>query len=507
MTVVVGELLAGKYHIERELGRGGMGAVFLAENTAIGRKVAIKVLLPEAAAEEGLVERFRQEARAAAAIGHPGIVDVLDLGRSEAGDEFIVMEYLRGESLRDWLEREEELSVHATIETMLPLIDALAAAHARGIVHRDLKPDNIFITSEPARTVKILDFGISKLMTRNADEALTATGAVMGTPYYMPPEQARGKRELGPAADIYALGAIIYRVLAGEPMFSGTLTEVLLDLINTKPPQLKEARPDVPDALSQLVDDLVAKESAARPSLDVIKSRLAEILAQLPESEPNKESDPEADTGRGKLGHKPITPVRGPLSPDIGEERTITPAQLEADDDVILPPPERDAARDAKRDTERDAESTRMAAAEITSRRPLYAAIGVAALAGLSAVVWIATRPAGHVSQAADQGVTARAVDAAAAAPKATDAAPSAPELDASAARDAAQPLLSKPDMSREPRHKTKTRRNPRLQPRTKKTPKTKTKSKVPAKVTTPKNNVGQDENPFDKPKKKPDTP
>jgi serine/threonine-protein kinase len=257
-----GSLLGGKYRIEKLLGEGGMGAVYLAENLDIGRKVAIKVLHANLAKDEQLLVRFRQEARATAAIGHPGIVDVLDMGTTENGAAFIVMERLEGETLGDRLDRVGRLSVPEAARILGEILDALAAAHGKGIVHRDLKPDNVFLTE---RGSKILDFGISKLQT--AEEVrLTRTGVVMGTPLYMSPEQARGAKDLGPASDLYSIGAILYHALTGAPPFRGdSYNEVLAQVLTDAPQPLAKRRSEVPVALSALCDSLLAKTASGRP--------------------------------------------------------------------------------------------------------------------------------------------------------------------------------------------------------------------------------------------------
>ena len=259
-----GTLVAHKYRVERLLGQGGMGAVYLAENIDIGRQVAIKLLLPELVNNEQVITRFRLEARAAAAIGHPGIIDVLDLGRAEDGAAFIVMEFLRGESLRDRMNRGDRLSAGEAIAIGDEILAALEAAHQQGVIHRDLKPDNIFLVSQPAAMVKILDFGVSKLMT--GDVELTGTGTILGTPLYMPPEQARGTREVGPSADLYSFGAVLYHALAGEPPFQGAnYAEVLSKLLTEPARPIDELRPDLPAELSSLIVSLLAKQPDARP--------------------------------------------------------------------------------------------------------------------------------------------------------------------------------------------------------------------------------------------------
>jgi len=264
--LVIGALIAGKYRVESILGRGGMGAVYLATNEDLGRRVAIKVLLQQFAQDEALLKRFRQEARTAAAIGHPGIVDVLDLGQTEDGSPFIVMEALEGETLGARIVRERRLSCDDTVHLVAQALDALAAAHDKGVLHRDLKPDNLFVVSRPVPGVKILDFGISKLAGTD-DVALTQTGMVFGTPLYMAPEQARGAKYAGPPSDVYAIGAILFHALTGRTPFTGeTYNEVLEKLFTQPAPSVSAYRGDVPPALSALIDRMLAKEATDRPA-------------------------------------------------------------------------------------------------------------------------------------------------------------------------------------------------------------------------------------------------
>jgi predicted Ser/Thr protein kinase len=263
-----GDLLAGKYRIERMLGRGGMGEVYLAENTALGRKVAIKVVRADAGdagPDSELLARFRGEARAAAAIGHPGIIDVLDLGATDDGVDFIVMEYLDGESLRDRIDRLGRLGVSEVARIGGEMLDALAAAHDAGVVHRDLKPDNIFLVARPVAVTKILDFGISKL-THAGDAQLTSTGRIMGTPQYMSPEQGRGAR-VGSPSDVYSAGAVLYRALSGETPVAGTsINEVISNLATVPPVPLAVLCPSLPRPLTDLVDRMIARLPEARPT-------------------------------------------------------------------------------------------------------------------------------------------------------------------------------------------------------------------------------------------------
>ncbi len=256
--------MIGKYRIERVLGQGGMGAVYLAENVDIGRKVALKVLLAKLAGDSDVARRFQREARAAAAIGHPGIVDVLDFGLSDDGEPFIVMERLDGETLGSRLQR-GVLEPGEAVEIAGQVLDALAAAHAKQIVHRDLKPENVFLCERPEKKVKILDFGISKFS--DDDIVLTRTGTVMGTPLYMSPEQARDAKIIGPATDLYAVGALLYEALAGTPPVTGTsYNEIIANILTETPPSLASRRPGLSPALVAVVEQLLTKDPAARPA-------------------------------------------------------------------------------------------------------------------------------------------------------------------------------------------------------------------------------------------------
>ena len=273
----LGTLLGAKYRLEALLGQGGMGAVYLAENVDIGRKVAVKVLLPEIAADAEALARFKIEARAAAAIGHPNIAEVIDFGTSPEGGAFLVMEYLQGETLGGRLRRAGPLEVEAVGWIADELLAAVAAAHAKGVIHRDLKPDNVFLVEQPVRTVKVLDFGVSKFREQG-QVALTRTGMVMGTPAYMSPEQARGAKDVGPASDLYAVGALLYEALAGAPAFEGeSYNEVLAKVLTEQHPPLSAVRPGLPSAVEGALDRLLAKTVADRPA-DALQARC--LLAQ-----------------------------------------------------------------------------------------------------------------------------------------------------------------------------------------------------------------------------------
>jgi serine/threonine-protein kinase len=257
-----GTLVAGKYELRGLLGAGGVGAVYAATNIAIGRRVAIKFLGPELANREDLKARFDMEARASAAIDHPGIVDVLDQGETATGDPFIVMEHLQGATLRSVLKAVGVFSVGQVVAVMAPVLDALAAAHRANIIHRDIKPANIFVCARPAFVVKVLDFGISWF---GESSGLTLEGTAVGTPRYMAPEQVLGE-ELGPETDLYAVGASIYHLVCGKPPFEGMSDMATLARLLTSPPQsLRALRPELPPAFADFVERLMSRDRHARP--------------------------------------------------------------------------------------------------------------------------------------------------------------------------------------------------------------------------------------------------
>ena len=250
----------GPYRIVKKIGEGGMGAVYLAHHTLLGRAAAIKVLLPSLSSQREVVERFFNEARATTAVNDPGIVQVFDFGHHTDGSAYIVMELLEGESLDARLHR-GTLSVADALRITRQVAGSLAAAHARGIVHRDLKPDNLFLVRDPeaqgGERPKILDFGIAKLTGDSSDRTRTRTGTVMGTPVYMSPEQCRGTGSIDHRSDIYSLGCVLYHLLTGHPPFD---LEGIGEIISA---HLRE--PPRPTGLAPAIDDLVLRCLAKAP--------------------------------------------------------------------------------------------------------------------------------------------------------------------------------------------------------------------------------------------------
>jgi len=270
-TLRLGAMVAGKYRIKRLVGKGGMGAVYKAENTAIGRTVAIKVLHSHLADDGVTLKRFQREARAAAGIKHSRVVEVLDMGVEASGEPYIVMEYVRGRSLSQLVRPDHPISVRRAADIAGQILDALGTVHEAGIVHRDLKPANVLLTVQHGRPdfVKVFDFGIATFVESAWDATstgdLTPSGRTMGTPYYSPPEQIRGASVRDPRVDIYAVGVILYELVTGYRPFRGDhLVHLCRSIMNDPPPPLRVFRQDVPEAFEAIIQKALAKDPADR---------------------------------------------------------------------------------------------------------------------------------------------------------------------------------------------------------------------------------------------------
>ena len=267
MSLNAGEIIEGKYRIVRLLGEGGMGAVYEGENTRIHRKVAIKVLHAAVAAKADVVQRFEREAQAAGRIGSEHIVEVLDLGSLAGGERFMVMEYLDGESLGDRIKKRKRLSTMEAAPIIYQLLEGLAAAHQAGIVHRDLKPDNVYLlTSRGGQRdfVKVLDFGVSKFNVLDSDMSMTKTGAVMGTPFYMSPEQARGAK-IDHRSDLYSVGVVMYQAVTGRlPFNAETFNELVFKIALENPEPAELIVPNLDPAFSQILAKAMFRDVATR---------------------------------------------------------------------------------------------------------------------------------------------------------------------------------------------------------------------------------------------------
>lgn len=262
-----GTVLAGKYRIEKILGQGAMGVVVAARHLRLDEDVAIKFLLPAALESRETLARFEREAQAAAKIRSEHVARVRDVGRLESGAPYMVMEHLSGMDLKEYLAKTGPLPVEEAIHYLLQACEALAEAHALGIVHRDLKPANMFriLRTDGTPSVKILDFGISKL--QNSDAGMTQTSTMMGSPYYMSPEQMMSSKDVDARTDVWALGVILHQLLIGEVPFGGdSIGEVCAKIITTEAPPLSDFREDIPPGLQTVLNRTLVKDRNMRLS-------------------------------------------------------------------------------------------------------------------------------------------------------------------------------------------------------------------------------------------------
>jgi serine/threonine protein kinase len=266
-----GQILAGKFRIERVLGQGGMGIVVAATHLQLDERVALKFLLPEALSNPEAVERFAREARAAVKIKSEHVARVSDVGTLESGSPYMVMEYLHGEDLASYVRRNGAAAIPEAVEFLLQACEAIAEAHALGIVHRDLKPANLFVTRrvDGSPCIKVLDFGISKLTVTapggGPELGMTKTHSIMGSPLYMSPEQMSSTRNVDMRTDIWALGVILYETLTGRVPFDAETMPQLCGMILQDPPRpLRDLRPDVPESLQAVVLHCLEKNREQR---------------------------------------------------------------------------------------------------------------------------------------------------------------------------------------------------------------------------------------------------
>ena len=309
--IAVGQTI-GNYTITAKLGEGGMGVVFLAEHPVIGRKVAMKAIHPELSRNPEVVSRFVTEAKAVNQIGNEHIVDIHDFGTTTDGDFYFIMEFLQGEALSDRLRREAPLEPARALGIAAQVADALASSHAHGIIHRDLKPENIFLIHKGGTTdfVKVLDFGLAKL-TLGDDKVShkTRTGSVMGTPYYMSPEQCEGRPNIDHRADVYSLGVILFEMMTGKVPFGGEgYGEIIVKHITAPIPSPRAINPRIPAACESILLRALAKNRDER-----FRGMEDFRVAML---------DPE----RYALAPS-IVPTPGPLS-GYGADRGIAPTRL-----------------------------------------------------------------------------------------------------------------------------------------------------------------------------------
>ncbi len=276
---MLGEVL-GNYRVVEALDSGGMGSVYRAEHTHLGKLAAIKLLRPELTTNDEIVKRFFNEAKAATAIRHPGIIEVYDFGYTRDGQAYFVMELLDGEPLGKRLQRTGRFSEAEAAKVTKGIANVLKAAHAKGIVHRDLKPDNIFLVkTRDDERVKLLDFGIAKLAvepTGGPRTSITQTGTVVGTPTHMSPEQAMGG-SVGPASDIYALGVVAFELATGKlPFNAESSVQLMAKHLDEQPPMPRSIRP-IGFPFERLILDMLSKKPSDRPTATDVRKRLVSL--------------------------------------------------------------------------------------------------------------------------------------------------------------------------------------------------------------------------------------
>lgn len=328
---LIGRVFANRYKIISLIGEGGMGTVYLAEHMLIGRQVALKNLHPELASDAKAVARFQLEARTAAATRHENVVEILDLGYSEDGTPFLVMEYLRGQTLASTLRREKRLAPARAGHIVGQVLAALSAVHRRGIIHRDLKPENVFLLRRAGHAdhVKVLDFGVSKIHKQEREPlGLTRTGVMLGTPSYMSPEQARGVRELDHRVDLYAAGVILYESLSGRQPFEGQNYHALLQSILAGTPRpIDELVPGLDPRFTAAVHRSIARDPAQR-----FQTAREMLLALIPFGA--------IDTGTDEPDSIPPEPVVALMRPTSGGRNTRGDLRRENRSHAsVFPPP------------------------------------------------------------------------------------------------------------------------------------------------------------------------
>ena len=329
-----GELIAGKYRIQRLIGFGGMGAVFVAQHEMLAKEIALKLLLADAMNDAASSTRFVNEARAAAKIKGDHVVGVHDVGVLDDGRPYIAMDLLEGEDLGLLLQKGGPLPHTTVVDYLLQGMEALAQAHAHGIVHRDLKPSNFFLATQAdgSRVVKVLDFGIAKTIGANASVSLTNTKAMMGSPLYMSPEQIRRSKDVDPQSDVWALGVVAFELLTGQTPFLGeNIGEVVLAIAEQTPARADTLRPGIPAALGVVVARCLEKDRTRRFKTVVELARaLAPFASRSGVAEVERvaaafERVGARSTGDVVLALSPRPPITGDASapPGLAEAMTV----------------------------------------------------------------------------------------------------------------------------------------------------------------------------------------
>ena len=445
MLIAAGTILEGKYKVLRLLGAGGMGSVWVAEHTLLQRPVAVKILDSTARKDGNAVQRFLREAQTAARLRSDHIVDVLDVGMFDDGTPFLVMELLEGETLAQRIKRLGRLTQQEATLFADQLLDGLGAAHTAGVIHRDIKPDNCFITLKNGRDhLKLLDFGISKVAGDPRELRMTKTGVVMGTPYYMAPEQARGSKDIDHRCDLYAVGAILYECVAGRvPFDAESVNELLFKIVLEPIAPPRTLAPELDASFEELILFAMGREPGQRfQSAQEFRDALAHFNVRR--SQPNSGTLIRSPSSGTAIGTPPFTAVGTPVGARV-IVRSTPPGQTHSEfggagegpvsGTSLTAPIESNPALSARSPSHPEANAPAYSArptpsgnlgmsatgpihpSNAPSRKKSPAVVGAVAFAGaclLGGVVWIATRaPAATTtpSSAAQQGEAATTTD------------------------------------------------------------------------------------------------
>jgi serine/threonine-protein kinase len=423
---LVGLTLDGRYRLDSLIGMGGMGDVYRATHIHLDTEFAVKLLKPELVANQTAIKRFRLEAKAAGRIHHPNAIRVTDFGVTPERIVYLVMEIVKGRSLRDLMREEGPLDYIRTINIVRQVCGAVDSAHRGGVIHRDLKPDNILIEKiNNIERVKVLDFGIAKLKEANPDAFLTQAGTLIGTPQYMSPEQCQGK-ELDPSSDIYSIGIILYEMLIGEVPFDGkSAIQVVVQQLHDPPRPLNEIAPNVPASIANIVMRTLQKEPDQRPASAVELSDALKQAIELGDRVPTSSFTDQLVA----RSHPPGTPQ------PHNSESSIRPEEMKlrfSIDEEQSPPFDRETVYVSRHSAETELAPSKheveritrpnehiptpggtpaiegrmgMPQAERKSRRPLIALAAVVLLSLIGIVVYIMLRP-GKVPPAPPPSVT-----------------------------------------------------------------------------------------------------
>ena len=431
----VGDVLAGKYRVDKILGIGGMGMVVAATHLELDQRVALKFMLPGSVESSDSSARFLREARAAGRLNSDHVCRVMDVGRFDTGVPYIVMEYLQGENLAALLRRRGPLRVSEAVDFILQGIEGLAEAHAHGIIHRDLKPDNLFLhkRNDGGSLVKVLDFGISKLSVAGHS---TKTGDIMGSPAYMAPEQMESSRNVDHRADVWSLGVVMYQLVVGKPPFTGdTLPLLCLHVVNDAPKPMSAIRGDLPEGFEAVVMKCLEKEPGDRYA-DV--GELAKALAPFgPKNATTSASRIEIVLRRSNDSAQNVSTEFSTVAPTIDHEGA--------------PPPIRRERSARIESTTLGATSGQALSTQRTERGSKGLVIAAIAALGVVALVVGMVWPSGHVASGHEPAKSPPAVLATEPAARPTPivepivepavAAPAAPAESVAAGLDPAKPV------------------------------------------------------------------